>query len=145
MLPASPGVFQSANSVNVGTFGPLPIAAILKQDGTLVSPQNPARVGETVIAFVTGLGPTTPSVGTNALPIFGGVPSNVTGQVIVGIQNAGVPVVFSRLSEDLIGVYLVGFQIPTGTPVGNDVFSIGIVPTGSGTAYYSNPAAIYIQ
>lgn len=144
VLPASPGVFQTSNNVNVTGLGTLPLAAIMKRDGTFISPQNPAHIGETVFTFVTGLGPTSPAVSTNALPIFG-TPSTVTGTVIVGIQNAGVPVTFAQLSEDMIGVYLVAFQIPTGTPTGNDVFSIGLVPTGSSTAYYSNPAAIYIQ
>ena len=144
VLPASPGVFQTSNNVTVPNFGSVPIAVIMKRDGTLVSPSNPARINETVIAFVTGMGPTTPSVATNSLPIFG-TAAAVTGQVVVGIQNAGVPVTFAQLSEDLIGVYLVAFQIPVGTPTGNDVFSIGVVPTGSSTPYYSNPAAIYIQ
>jgi uncharacterized protein (TIGR03437 family) len=145
VLPASPGVFQSQNSVNVSGFSsPLPLAVVVKRDGSLVSPQNPARQGETVIAYVTGLGPTSPSVGTNALPIFG-VAASVTGKVVVGIQNAGVPITFAQLSEDLIGVYLVAFQIPSNAPQGNEVFSIGLAPVGSSQVYYSNPAAIYIQ
>jgi uncharacterized protein (TIGR03437 family) len=143
ILPSSPGVFQTQNSVTT-SLGSLPIAAIMKRDGTLVSPTNPARVNETVIAFVTGLGPTSPSVGTNSLPIFG-VPSTVMGQVTVGIQNSGLPPSFAQLSEDLVGIYLVGFQIPANTPTGNDLFSIGIVPQGSTKTYYSNPTAIYIQ
>lgn len=144
ILPASPGVFQTQNTVNVSGYGSLPLATIVKRDGTLVSPSNAARLGETVIAYVTGMGPTSPAISTNALPIFG-VPSSVTGQVIVGVQNAGVPVTFAQLSEDLIGVYLVAFQIPSNSPTGNVVFSIGLVPTGSTKAYYSNAAAIYIQ
>ena len=144
VLPASPGVFQSQYTINVQGFGTLPVAVVLKPDGTLVSPSNPARQGEKVVAYVTGMGPTLPSVATNALPPFGGVPSTVTDQVIVGVNNAGVPVNFAQLSEDLIGVYLVGFTVPTGVS-GNVVFSIGVVPTGSSTPYYSNPAAIYIQ
>ena len=144
ILPASPGVFGTSSSVNVAPLGSLPIAVIAKRDGTFVTPQNPARVGETVIAYVTGLGPTSPSVATNALPIFG-VASSVTGKVIVGINNAGVPVSFAQLSEDMLGVYLVAFQIPTGTATGNVDFSIGVAPVGATTVYYSNPTAIYIQ
>lgn len=142
--PASPGVFLSANTVNVTGFGALPIAAIEKRDGTFVSPSNPARIGETVFAFVNGLGPTTPAVATNSVPGFG-VPSTVAGQVIVGIANSGVPVTLAQLTQDMIGVYMVGFQIPANTTAGNLVFSIGLVPAGSTQAYYSNPAAIYVQ
>jgi uncharacterized protein (TIGR03437 family) len=142
--PASPGVFLSANTINVSGFGALPIAAIEKRDGTFVSPSNPARVGETVFAFVTGLGPTTPAVATNSVPGFG-VPSTVAGQVIVGIQNSGVPVTLAQLTQDMIGVYMVAFEVPANTTAGNLVFSIGLIPTGSTQAYYSNPAAIYVQ
>lgn len=142
--PASPGVFLSANTINVNGFGALPIAAIEKRDGTFVSPSNPARVGETVFAFVNGLGPTTPAVATNSVPGFA-VPSTAVGQVIVGIQNAGVPVTLAQLTQDMIGVFMVGFQIPANTAAGNLVFSIGVIPAGSSQAYYSNPAAIYVQ
>lgn len=147
VLPASPGVFQEQSTVSVpGWPAPLPLAVIVKRDGTLVSPTNPARVGETVIAYVTGLGPANPAVATNSLPAFG-VTSSVAGTVIVGVNNAGVPVTFAQLSQDLIGVYLVAFtapSLPSGSN-GNLVFSIGLVPAGSTSVYYSNPAAIYIQ
>lgn len=153
VLPASPGVFQEQSTVTVaGWPAPLPLAVIVKRDGTLVSPTNPARVGETVIAYVTGLGPTNPPVATNSLPAFG-VTSSVTGTVVVGVNNAGVPVTFAQLSQDLLGVYLVAFTVPplpSGSN-GNLVFSIGLippvasVPAGFPSIYYSNPAAIYIQ
>lgn len=146
VLPASPGVFQEQSTVTVAGYGPLPLAVVAKRDGTLVSPTNPARVGETVIAYVTGLGPTNPAVATNALPAFG-VAAGATGTVIVGVNNAGVPVTFAQLSQDLIGVSLVAFTVPAlpSGSNGNLVFSIGLIPSGSSTPYYSNPAAIYIQ
>lgn len=146
VLPASPGVFQEQSTVTVPGYGTLPLAVVAKRDGTLVSPTNPARVGETVIAYVTGLGPTNPAVATNALPAFG-VAAGATGTVIVGVNNAGVPVTFAQLSQDLIGVYLVAFTVPAppSGSNGNVVFSIGLIPSGSTTPYYSNAAAIYIQ
>ena len=110
---------------------------IERPDGTFASPTNPARRGETVTAFVTGLGPVTPAVATNALPIWN-TPSTVNGTVIVGINGAGVPVVTQQLSPDIIGVYYVQFVIPANAPQSTDVvFSVGLQPVGSTQVYYS--------
>jgi hypothetical protein len=54
--------------------------------------------------------------------------------------------VYAQLSEDLAGVYVVAFQIPANAAQGNNIpFSIGIVPVGGSTAYYSAPTTIPIQ
>ncbi|MGB9454833.1 MAG: Ig-like domain-containing protein [Bryobacteraceae bacterium] len=132
VLPASPGIYQTLMSDGVVR------AVIERPDGSFVSPSNPARRGETVTAFVTGLGPASPSIGTNGLPIPG-TPSTVNGQVIVGIQNEGVPVTEAQLAFDMVGVYLIQFEIPSDAPQGdNIVFSVGLIPVGSSQAYYSN-------
>ena len=55
---ASPGIFQT--QMSDGVFR----AVVVRPDGSYVSLQNPARRGETEIAFVTGLGATSPPVGT---------------------------------------------------------------------------------
>ena len=129
--PASPGVFQTLMSD--GVFR----AVIVRPDGSYVSLSNPARLGETVVAYVTGLGPTTPGVTTHSVPAPGGT-AMVQGTVIPGMAGGGAQLVYAQLSEDLPGIYVVAFQIPSGVPTGNDTtFSIGIVPPGSSTAYYS--------
>jgi hypothetical protein len=57
-----------------------------------------------------------------------------------------LPLTYARLSADLPGVYLVAFQIPTGSATGNNVvFSIGLVPLNSSTVYYSAGSLIPIQ
>jgi len=142
--PASPGVFVSQTLVPVQNFGNLPLAIVVKPDGSIVTPQNPARKGETVIAYTTGLGASSPAVATNALAIRG-TASNAIGKIIVGVNNSGVPLTYARVSEDLIGVSLVAFQIPTDAAAGNVVFSIGVQPVGDNNVYYSNAEAIYIQ
>jgi uncharacterized protein (TIGR03437 family) len=143
VLPASPGVFQTTSATGTS------LAVIERPDGSFVSSSNPARAGETVTAFVTGLGPTLPSVGTDALPIPGtaAVP---TGPITVGVNNAGVPLTSAQLSPDLLGVSEVTFQVPsslastTGSPT-SYVFSIGVTPAGSSTTYYSAGTYIPIQ
>lgn len=143
VLPASPGVFQTT----LATGGSL--AIIERPDGSFASTSNPARAGETVTAFATGLGATAPSVGTDALPIPGATAAP-TGSIVVGVNNAGVPLGSAQLSPDLIGVFEITFQIPaslastTGSPV-NVPFSIGVQPSGSSTTYYSFGNLIPIQ
>ena len=96
--------------------------------------------------FVTGLGPTSPSVGTGSLPVPG-TDALVTGSVIVGVQNAGARVVTSRLAPNLIGVAEVAFQVPSDAPTGNDVVLNVVVnvPGDSQTSRYSNGTKIPIQ
>jgi len=137
--PASPGIFRTVVSPSQT------IAVLVRPDGSYVSETNPARRGETEVAYVTGLGPTSPSVATTALPVPLGTPATVLGTVIPGMNGGGVPLLYAQLSEDLPGIYLVAFQVPTTLPQGNDTLSIGIIPQGSTTAYYSALATVPVQ
>ena len=80
VLPASPGIFLTTMSDGVLR------AVAVRPDGTWVSLANPARRGEIVRAYATGLGVTSPAVGTNAIAIPG-TDAVVRGIVIVGITN----------------------------------------------------------
>jgi uncharacterized protein (TIGR03437 family) len=132
VLPASPGIFQTVQSDGVMR------AVIERPDGSFASPTNPARRNETVTAFLTGLGAVSPSVATNALPIPD-TPSTVTGTVIAGVNNEGVPVVSQQLSPDMLGVYTIQFTIPNDAPQNNNVtFSVGLMPAGLTQVYYSS-------
>jgi uncharacterized protein (TIGR03437 family) len=131
VLPASPGVFLTAMSDGVNRM------VGVRPDGSFVSLENPARRGEIIRAYVTGLGSVTPPVATNSQPIPG-TDANATGQVIVGVANAGTRLVYAKLATNLIGVYEVAFQVPSDAPAGNDVvFSVGINATGDTQTRYS--------
>jgi uncharacterized protein (TIGR03437 family) len=139
IYPASPGVFQTTLSDNQLH------AVMIRPDGSFVGIENPARRGEQIVAFVTGLGTTSTSVVTNALPPPGTV-SSVLGQVIVGVNNAGAPVLSSQLSPDLIGVYEVTFTVPQNAPQGNNViFSVAVNPPGSTTTMFSAGTSFPVQ
>ena len=76
-------------------------------DFTLVTPQSPARAGETVIAFLTGLGVNQP------------LPRAWTGALAAEVLFAGPAPGFAGLDQ-------MNFRIAAGTPVGPDVpFTIG--------------------
>ena len=134
----SPGIYQTVMSDGVTR------AVLVRPDGSYVSPTNPARRGETEVAFVTGLGPTSPPIGTAALPAPNSF-SNVQATVLAGMNGGGIPVLFARLSEDLPGVYLVAIEIPSDAATGDDTFSVGVVPIGGGATINSNTVKIPVQ
>jgi uncharacterized protein (TIGR03437 family) len=139
VLPASPGLFITQLSSTVS--GPV----LERPDGSFVSSSNPARRGETLIAYVTGLGPTSPAVATNSLPVPGST-AKVQGTPIVGVNGAGANVISASLSPDLVGVYEVTFQVPMSVPSGtNASFSIGLLPQGSGAVNYSSLGYFPVQ
>jgi uncharacterized protein (TIGR03437 family) len=144
VLAASPGIFQTVMSDGVSR------AVLIRPDGSFVSLANPARRGEIVMAYATGLGVTSPAVGTNATAIPGDS-AIVQGIVIVGITNTagqgeGVRVVGAQVAPDLIGVFEVPFQVPSDSATGNNVsLSIGVYPVGGGAPVYSVTAKIPVQ
>jgi uncharacterized protein (TIGR03437 family) len=143
VLPASPGLFLTEVSSTVT------VPVLERPDGSFVSPTNPGRLGETLIAYVTGLGPTTPAVATNSLPIPGSTAS-VQGTVTVGIafngSASGESAISASLTQDIVGVYLVAFQVPSSVPSGTNVgFDISVVPQGSSTPYYSMLGSFPVQ
>jgi uncharacterized protein (TIGR03437 family) len=136
---ASPGIFQSIGSDGTAR------AVVVRPDGSFASVANPARRGENVSIFATGLGPTSPPVGTGSVPPSG-TAANVQGTVIAGMAGGGVPLVSAKLTEDLPGVYLVTFTIPSDMQTGNNVVaSIAVIPTGSSNPIYSAGTRIPVQ
>ena len=144
VLAASPGIFETTMSDGVLR------AVAVRPDGSFVSLANPARRGEIVRAYATGLGITSPTVGTNATAIPG-TDAIVQGTLIMGVTNTagqgeGVRVFDARVAPDLIGVFEIPFLMPADAATGNNVsFSIGVIPAGSSTPIYSATAKIPIQ
>jgi uncharacterized protein (TIGR03437 family) len=135
---ATPGIFETLMSDSVRR------AVVIRPDGTFVNLRNPARSGEVVRVFVTGMGPAAPPIVTGALPVPG-ADSLVLGQVIVGVNNAGARVVTARVSPNLIGVYELAFQIPSDAPTGNDVvLSVAINAPGDSQTRFSNGSKLPI-
>jgi uncharacterized protein (TIGR03437 family) len=139
VLPASPGLFNTQVSSTTS------IPVLERPDGSFVSPTNPARRGETEIAYVTGLGPTTPAIATNALPVPGSA-ATVQGTVIVGVNGGGATLISATLSPDIVGVYEVAFVVPSSVASGtNTDFSMGLLPQGTSKVYYSTLGYFPVQ
>jgi len=146
----SPGVFQTLMSDNL--LHPV----MLRPDGSVVSLQNPARLGETTRMYATGLGQTSPTaVGTDQfvplVPDSSGnlVPEamNVNLQVVLGVNNSGLVLLSAQYAYGMVGVYELTFQMPAQAPTGNDVpFEIfQCADTQCDKVVYGNPTTIPLQ
>ena len=125
----APGIFESVQSDGRRR------GVIVKPDGSFATLENPARKGEIVRMYVTGLGANSvlPQVGTNSpgFPDGDSIVANLSS-IIVGVGDNGVRVVSARYARDLIGVYEIAFQIPTGELINqnlavnvNGIFGLG--------------------
>jgi uncharacterized protein (TIGR03437 family) len=133
----SPGVFQFQDTDGQRR------AVILRPDGTFASAANPARRGEIVRMYVTGIGSGVPAVGTNS-PGIPGVQTQAQNPVIVGVNNAGVRVVSATLAENLIGIWEVAFEIPNDTAGGSSA-PLGFAVDLNGQLMFANGSAIPVQ
>lgn len=118
---SSPGVF--ALTSNGGSFPPgLGPAAILHADYSLVTPSNPAKAGETLQLYVTGLGSVTPSVADGASAPsspLSTVDENIGVTIIDNNGNtADAQVSFQGLAPGFAGLYQVNFVVPSGLASG---------------------------
>ncbi len=104
MAQASPGIF----TVNGSGGGD---GVILHADNTLVSAAAPATAGEEVVIYVTGLGPTSPSfaTGTAANQV-----NTTTMPVSVTVGGKNATVMYSGLTQGLVGLYQVNAIVPSG-------------------------------
>ena len=139
---AGPGIFET--TMSDGTRQ----AVLIRPDGSFVDSQsNPARPGDLITMFVTGIGPTSPPVGTNSVPPPGTQATPVTGsQIIVGVNNSGVRVVSAQLSPDIVGVAEVTFQVPaTGLATGTYVLSMGINEPDNPATQFSQGSKITVH
>ncbi|MCC6860760.1 MAG: pre-peptidase C-terminal domain-containing protein [Bryobacterales bacterium] len=118
-------------------------AVLLRPDNTFVTPANPARRGEILRAYAVGLGPTSPPVGTNQ-PGGPAGEAAVMNTLIVGVNNAGAPLVSAVYARGLIGVYEVSFEVPSDTPSSDNVaFAIAVVIGDS--LVFGNPSSFSVR
>ena len=115
LFPVQPGIFENQRN------GVL-IAAALHADFPWSSRANPARRGEVILLFLTGLGLTDPTVGTN---VPGPIPAaRSIVSPIVGIDDEGVEVLGSFYAPQLITAYQINFRVPSNAQLGNRKFSV---------------------
>jgi uncharacterized protein (TIGR03437 family) len=131
----SPGIF----TLNSSGTGP---AAILNQNGSVNSPNNPASRGDTVVVYMTGEGQTSPAGVTGKVTTVSSTPPLTPGPLLpIAILINNQPATFSFAGEAPLlvsGVLQLNVVIPPGLTLpanGADsslVVSIGVNSSQSG-------------
>lgn len=111
LAPASPGIFVVGENAGV----------VVNAAGQLVDRQTPARVGDALVIYASGLGPVTGAVGS-------GVPASssvleptqqpVQATLTVGGQTLQLPVLFAGSAPGFVGVNQVNVVISEAVPAG---------------------------
>jgi uncharacterized protein (TIGR03437 family) len=115
--PNAPSVFLAS----VGAETNIP-TVIRNDDGELVTPSHPIhrKSNTALVIYLTGLGPTSPSVGTGQP-----APSNPLAftqlQPAVTLGGVDLPVLFSGLAPGLVGVDQINVSVPFSVPDGMSV------------------------
>lgn len=136
ILPLKPGIFEY-----VDTDGQR-YAVATRPDGSYVSLANPARRGEIIRFFATGLGAVTPASGTNRVGVAG---QNVVAPVVVGLNDSGTRVVSAELLPGAVGVYVIAFEVPANTTAGpRRNFAIAVTGT-DGQPVFGNGTSLPVQ
>jgi len=108
VIDLQPGTFETADSQGRR-------AIALRPNGTVVTPSNPARWGELIRFYATGLGALSPQAFTG---VSGVVNQNIVAPVVVGLNDAGVRMERATYQVGSIGVYEIVFEVPQGAQTG---------------------------
>jgi uncharacterized protein (TIGR03437 family) len=108
---------------------------VVNQDGTVNGPAHAASPGSTLMALLTGLGPTEPSLPTGvAAPV--GPPASPTVPVSAMIGSQTAAVLAAGLAPGLVGVFKVLLSVPDQPPGKYPlVIQAGGVPSNSLAVY----------
>ncbi len=141
------GVPVFANQPGVFTYTTFSgqVQAILQRaiDGSYITPSNPARRGETLYAFATGLAQTTPLTLTNA----GGIPGQtVNSNLVVGVNNGGAHMNSALALPGAIGIVYISFDVPADSATGPSIpFAIGVFGADGASITLSNGTTFPVQ
>ena len=116
--PTDPGVYTYPTPGGIGIG-----AMIHNSDGSIVTEANPAKAGEAIQIYCSGLGPVTPAVTTGAAA-SGTTLSNTNNTVGVYIDGVNATVLFAGLAPGFGGLYQVNVTIPSGLTSGDHTLEI---------------------
>jgi uncharacterized protein (TIGR03437 family) len=98
--------------VSVAQAAPAAFVAVKNSNFSIVSASNPAKAGDILVVYATGLGPTMPAQATGVLAAS--TPFAQTAAVTATIANQPAAVVYSIASPQSIGLYQVAVTVPAG-------------------------------
>jgi uncharacterized protein (TIGR03437 family) len=109
LAAAAPGLFTTSQD------GKGFVVALHGADNTPISASNPARAGETIVVYATGLGAVTPAVASGA-PAPSNPLATTQTPATATIGNDAARVVFSGLAPGFVGLYQINLEVPPGAP-----------------------------
>ena len=123
----SNAVTEPVNLTTPGIFtepaGGAGYAAALHPDFSLVSPNSPAQIGETIAVYVTGLGDVFPSIPDGSVASSTSF-SNTSNQITATVGGIAATVTFAGLAPGLAGLYQVNVTIPSGVTAGDNYLEL---------------------
>jgi len=129
IVPTAPGVLSANDGPNPPSVqNGAHLIAQHSADYSLVSSSSPAKPGEYLIMYLTGLGATDPSVpsgypGPSTAPF-----AQVTNQPIVTVGSQTANVSFAGLAPGFVGLYQINFQVPASASSG--VLEVDVTQNG---------------
>jgi uncharacterized protein (TIGR03437 family) len=99
--------------------------AVFHSNNLLVTAANPAKAGETLSLFATGLGPTRPAVNPGN-PFPAGPPAVVTSPLEVTVNGTAAEVSGAVGYPGAVDRYQVNFQVPAETEPGFDTLQLSV-------------------
>ena len=131
---ADPLVLTAVRPALIATDG---VALALHADSSPVSGQAPAQAGELITLLAAGLGATDVAVGSGTVPSPGAI-ARVQVMPTATIGGREAPVRGAVLAPDIVGVYHITVQVPSGLAAGDQA----VVIAQQGIA--SNQAAVSV-
>jgi uncharacterized protein (TIGR03437 family) len=96
---------------------------VVHLDGTLVNGKSPAKIGETVSVYLTGLGAVNPAIADgDAGPV--NPLANATNPITAFIGGTEAKVSYSGLAPQLAGLYQINLTVPDGVTPGDQSLDI---------------------
>ena len=137
VIVTSPNGASTAFNATIGAVAPAVFAdlansargVVTHTNFTLVSTESPARAGETLIVWATGLGQTTPPLATGVAATFPPQSDTATATATIGGQAATV--VYSIASPSFAGLYQVAVTVPSGVASGTAALIVRMGTTAS--------------
>jgi uncharacterized protein (TIGR03437 family) len=126
VVAAAPGLFTYGSGR----------AVVQNSDFTLNSPNNPAKAGSTIMAYLTGSGPVDPPVADGALAPAS-PPATATSSSSATIGSAPAKVSFAGLAPGFVGLVQVNIVVPSGLPKGDYPLTVTIAGQDSNSALVS--------
>ena len=126
VLTAAPGLFVLPPSR----------AVVQNSDSSLNGPDNPAKAGSAITAYLTGSGPVSPAV-ANGTAAPASPPATVTSDKSATIGSAAATVSFAGLAPGFVGLLQMNIVVPTTLAAGDYPLTITIHGETSNTATIS--------